>query len=299
MQLRCMLSIMSLDITARVERDSCDQSDAPHSRHLGERITTMVLKYPRYIHSEVMTHRQFSRNAASSRAIPTRKLLDQVLDTPVVPIEWGSNQSGMQAGDEISEMLHDDAERHWLDARDAAHTAAAGLAELGVHKQYVNRLLEPFLYIEVVVTATDWSNFFRQRISPLAQPEIKALAVAMKEAYDASEPEDVSTHRPFIRTEEASLADPVLDAVSVARSARVSYLNHDTGDVDVSKDLELFQRLLLAEPMHASPFEHLATKGLSRSRYANYTGWMSARWLLENNGLDRTAWLSMLKDHES
>ena len=290
---------MSLDITAYVERDSISNGGTPHVSEPGERITTMVLKYPRYIHGEVLTHRRFSRNSASSRAIPTKKLLGQVRESPVVPIEWGSNQSGMQAGDEIPEALQEEARRIWITARNAAYEAASGLAELGVHKQYVNRLLEPFLYIEVVVTSTEWDNFFRQRHSPLAQPEIKALAVAMQEAYEQSTPEVTDTHLPFIRKDEMSLPDDVLAAVSIARSARVSYLNRSTGSVDIAKDLELFQRLLTAEPMHASPFEHVATKGLNGHHYANHVGWISSRWLLENHAVERTAWLSALQGYES
>ena len=61
----------------------------------GKRITTLQLKYPRFIHSEFMTHRAFSRNAASSRAIPVLKRLDMMCQDPVIPLEWGLDQSGM------------------------------------------------------------------------------------------------------------------------------------------------------------------------------------------------------------
>ena len=38
----------------------------------GQRLTTFVLRFPRFVLSEFNTHRMFSRNASSSRAIPTR-----------------------------------------------------------------------------------------------------------------------------------------------------------------------------------------------------------------------------------
>lgn len=279
-----------LDITARIERDSINP-------HTGDRITTMVLKYPRYIHAEFMTHRMFSRNAASSRAIPVAKMLERVMGSPVMPDEWGSNKPGMQAGEPIDAGLTDAAATAWLRARDAAYNSAKELMELGVHKQYANRLIEPWSYIEVVCTATEWNNFYKQRISPLAQPEINALAVAMKEAHDASTPIETEEHRPFVLpTEEDEFEDTVLDAISVARSARVSYLNHETGLVDVDSDLKLFRRLITADPMHASPFEHMAVASTKSMKFANLRGWESARYALDNHLVTSIDWLSTLPD---
>ena len=80
----------------------------------GKRITTFQLKYPRFIHSEVMTHRVFSRNASSSRAIPVKKMIEQVRNNPAMPIHWGANQSGMQAKNELNECFRKEVGRVWL-----------------------------------------------------------------------------------------------------------------------------------------------------------------------------------------
>ena len=156
-------------ITAKIIADSI-------SVITGIRLTTMELSYHRYIHSEFMTHRMFSRNASSSRAIPIKKLLEQVKNDPMMPIHWGSNKPGMQAGEELKgEDLHV-AQREWINAANNAVDTASHLQELGLHKQIANRLLEPFLAIKVVVTATEWENFFKLRIHKDAQPEIQELA---------------------------------------------------------------------------------------------------------------------------
>jgi thymidylate synthase ThyX len=147
------------------------------------RLTTMQLRYPRFIHSEFMTHRQFSRNASSSRAIPIDRLIQDVIDDPAMPIYWGANKPGMQAGDEL-ESGH----AEWILARDTAIHHAQRMARMGYHKQIVNRILEPFAHINVLCTATAdaYAHFFALRDHPDAQPEIAALARAMRDAMDGS-----------------------------------------------------------------------------------------------------------------
>lgn len=130
---------------------------------LGERLTTFLLTYPRIIHDEFMTHRVFSRNAASSRAIPVQRMIDDVMRDPVLPVWWGKNQSGMQANEEISPEYKRDAVSQWLAARDRAVSSARILTEYGVHKQIANRLLTPFMWITVIVSSTEWENFFGLR----------------------------------------------------------------------------------------------------------------------------------------
>lgn len=180
-------------ISAKVVADSV-------GRH-SPRLTTMLLRYPRWIHAEFMTHRVFSRNAASSRAIPVEKLIKDVLDDPAVPLSWGKNQKGMQAGEacgalvsapvpmayggrrlELEQSKGRPREEAWLNGRDLAVMSAKAFAAAGYHKQIVNRLLEPFSHITVVVTATQWSNFFALRRHPEAEPHIRLLADRMWEA---------------------------------------------------------------------------------------------------------------------
>ena len=86
----------------------------------GQRLTTFVLRFPRFVLSEFNTHRMFSRNASSSRAIPTTKLMQQLREDPVMPVEWGRNQSGMQAREVLDADAGRAAEAAWLGARDAA-----------------------------------------------------------------------------------------------------------------------------------------------------------------------------------
>ena len=110
----------------------------------GVRLTTFVLTYPRFIHSEFMTHRVFSRNASSSRAIPVKKQIEMVVTECAIPLAFTKNQKGMQGGDPLTGDAHQKAVSIWLQARDAMVGFAQQLADLEVHKQYANRLLEPF-----------------------------------------------------------------------------------------------------------------------------------------------------------
>lgn len=247
----------------------------------GIRLTTFQLQYWRPIHSELMTHRVFSRNAGSSRARPSAKIIEQVRNDPWGPIHWGKNEPGMQASVELEGEDLNSAIHYWKMQAEIAATGAELLNKLGVHKQAVNRLLEPFTYIDVVVTATDFANWFALRDHADAQPEIRELAQLMREVYDHSEPKLLKPgewHLPYITDEDLvearSLIDPfasssppwhglnaldLLMRASAARCARVSYKLHDGNKTDFAKDLELFERLLVSQPLHASPAEHQAT----------------------------------------
>lgn len=226
----------------------------------GHRLTTMQVTGHRFILSEFNTHRVFSRNSASSRAIPLKKQLQRVNDDPAIPVRWPAEQSGMQGGEDLADPTL--AEDIWLSAAGDALGSAEELGIEGVHKSIANRLLEPFMWHTVVVTATAWENFFRQRCSPLAQPEIRVLAELMKEAYNASTPRSITDgmwHLPYLDDSEyVQLTEDQRRMVSAARCARVSYLTQE-GTRDFDKDIELYQRLVSAEPMHASPLEHVAT----------------------------------------
>ncbi len=253
----------------------------------GVRLMTMEVEMHRFVLPEFNTHRVFSRNSASSRAIPFAKSVQRVLENPALPVEYRQEQSGMQGGDELSAADAATARHVWLKARDDAIESATYLHELGLHKSLCNRLLEPWQYHTVVVTATEWGGFWEQRCSSLAQPEIRVAAEAMRAAYDASDPELVQHggwHLPYIDDATAdeiagdAKSDPMLimQAVSAARCARVSYLTHD-GTRDYRKDLELFDRLTSARPGHWSPLEHVATPDPRNRAPGNFRGWRQLR----------------------
>lgn len=254
----------------------------------GERLTTMEVVTHRFVLAEFNTHRVFSRNSASSRAIPVAKMLERVIADPALPLSWPREQSGMQGGDELSPAERADAEEWWLGARDLALDSAKGLVALGVHKSVVNRLLEPFLWHTIIVSSTEWENFFAQRCSPLAQPEIRVTAELMREALDNSEPVKLAPgdwHLPYITAEDLEAcmlvgADP--RQVSVARCARVSYLTHD-GVRNPKVDVGLYIKLCSADPPHWSPLEHVATPTIAGIETpGNFTGWDQLRHYIYN-----------------
>ena len=262
-----------MTISAKIVADSIS--------NFGKRITTMVIKYPRFIHSEFMTHRVFSRNASSSRAIPVDRMIDDVKQEIAKPIVWAKNQKGMTSG---AELDHDQkllCEHIWEDVAEFAMRKCAVLKEIGVHKSIANRLLEPFAHITTIVTATEWSNFFKLRISPAAQPEICDLAKKMQEVMNNSTPKELSYnewHLPFgdmYVDEGISLENRI--KISVARCARVSYLNFE-GNIDHEKDYALHD--LLAADGHWSPFEHCAYPN-NNYRSGNFIGWTQYRQNLE------------------
>jgi thymidylate synthase ThyX len=262
----------------------------------GDRITTYVLTYHRLIHSEFMTHRMLSKNSSSSRAIPVEKMIKLVEEQEVYPLHFGRNCRGMSAKEELESGALLSAKHWWKAAREDAISRAKTGIEIGLHKQIINRILEPYSTITVIATGTNqpsaWQNFFNQRCHPSAQPEIRALADAMKLAYDASEPIELykdEWHVPFI------IDDPDIGAYSmtqfthsvedikkicVGRCARVSYLNHD-GVRSLSDDIKLHDRLLEAQPPHLSPFEHCAKS--AEGQHANFVGWQSYRSILETS----------------
>lgn len=261
----------------------------------GVRLTTIEVTFHRFVLAEFNTHRVFSRNSASSRAIPFPKQVERVMTSPAVPVSFPREQKGMQGGDDLEGDALFDAQEEWLAARSSAVQHAKRLHEMGVHKSVVNRLLEPFMWHTVIVTATDWQGFWDQRVSPLAQPEIRVAAEAMLyEAYSQSEPTPVDFgewHLPYVdAVDEAEVGErfssddltEALKRISTARCARVSYLTH-SGKREFSKDLDLFWRLVKADPMHASPLEHVATPVQDEMAVplGNFTGWRQFRHDIE------------------
>lgn len=264
-------------ITATIVADSVNTA-------LDSRLTTFLLIYPRFIHSELMTHRAFSRNASSSRAIPVERMIKNIRDNPAMPVEWGTTQKGMQAGPPLSSGEAIIAERIWRSGLDAATEIARELLNMGIHKQVANRVLEPWAHMMTLVSATEWGNFFKLRAHPDAQPEFQFLAYEMLNEYLVKEPKSIfpgDWHIPYHSPEMEELKLEQRLKVATARCARTSYQNFD-GTSSVEDDIAMHDRLL--QSGHFSPFEHAA-----RAKYAtdgkkwsgNFYGWTQYRELVE------------------
>lgn len=266
-------------ISAKIITDSIN--------HSGSRITTFVCTYPRWILAEVNTHRALSRNSASSRAIPTHKMISNVWHNPAMPVTWGKNNKGMQSNSELNKYRQFWANLVWLVASKIACIICWILSKIGVHKQLANRVLEPFSHMTTIFTATEWGNFFNLRCHKDAQPEFRALAYAMLEAYMNSTPKELKPgewHAPFAdQYLSESLTDKERLKIATARCARVSYLNFE-GNIDHAKDYKLHDDLLKSG--HCSPFEHCAqswTQELYGLYQGNFTGgWLQYRKTLPN-----------------
>jgi len=275
-------------LSVRIEADSIFND---------KRITTLVATYPRIIHSEVLTHRSFCRNASSSRAIPIKKMIADVEADPFYPIRWGKSQKGMQMSDEEANASL--CRQQWKNALDAAIRVARSLSnDLDVHKSLANRLLEPFSYITTIITATEWANFFRLRIHPDAEPHMFQLAKLIHDKIEKSTPVECPVHAPFLRPFEKEHALSLYMSqgvrsvqleewahVSAARCARVSYLTH-SGKMDRQKDKELARRLLQGSGFgHWSPFEHFAFSYCGTHTNCPYRGWQTYRATQHNENL--------------
>jgi thymidylate synthase ThyX len=260
---------------AKILKDSINSS--------GNRLTTFEVTYPRIVLAECNTHRVFSRNYSSSRAIPTYKFISNLENDPFIPVYWGQAQSGMGASKEINAELIPQAIDIWLDAMKDAIKHANRLLSLGVAKEITNRLLETWMWVTGIISSTEFDNFFMLRRSAKAQPEIKKLADMMYEEYIHSRPElllPFEWHIPMISAAEESLYDlKELLSMSTGRTARVSYLTHD-GKRDPAKDIELHDKLL--KDKHMSPTEHAACNKDDGKWYGNFQGWEQYRKTIPN-----------------
>ncbi len=251
-------------------------------------ITTFNLNYPRFIHAELLTHRVFSKNSSSSRAIPVKIMLKSVWQNPAMPIHWGVNRPGMQATEELKGWRLRAAKLVWRLASKSAVVFSWLLNHIGLHKQVANRLTEPFQWMNVVLTGTEFSNFYDLRTHKDAQPEFRKLATMMLAAQNADQPVYRPKghglhcwHLPYITNEERSrfLLDTLLK-ISTARCARVSYKLFDGTPSSFEKDSELFDKLVGSSPKHMSPAEHQAQAAAPNFGSANFRGWVQHRTFL-------------------
>lgn len=294
-------------------------------------IYTIRMRYPRPIHSEIMTHRVFGRNARSSRAVPVHTMLDEVRNTPYVPWHWGKNQKGMQASEECNEPVELDIPvvdevtfelnyetiqltnvAAWLEARNQAADIAEAFMKAGYHKQNPNRLLEPFSWIDTLITATQWQNFLWLRQHHAAEPHLQDLANLVAEAMNHCTFQYLEFgewHLPYITEEEKRLYHTdVLKKLSAARCARISYKPFN-GESSIEAELGRYNLLVTDERVHASPLEHQATpdqitvsststlqngqvvggsetKWKNPKLHGNLIGWIQARKLVPNEVYD-------------
>jgi hypothetical protein len=222
----------------------------------GVRITTAELTFPRSILAEYNTHAMIRRNAASSRAIPTSTLIKKIEMGPFVP-EFRQNQKGMQAGEVIEDEQK--AKELWLESLNSQIDYVKRFQDLNCHKQYVNRLIEAWMWVTIITTATDWNNMFYLRTEQSTEPSYQIIAKKFWDIYSTATPKELDFgqwHIPLVFEEDKDLDLETQLKVSAARCGRVSYLTHE-GKRDIQADLDLFNKLTSSG--HWSPTEHVAT----------------------------------------
>lgn len=298
-------------ITATIIQDSISKG--------GTRITTYELDYPRFIHAELMTHRMFSRNAASSRAIPVDKMHQNIIDNPARPVVWQRNQAGMQSKENLTGGDLEFAKSVWDKAVNTLVNLSKELMAAGLHKQWANRVSEPVQMMKTIVTLTERDNWYWLRNHEDAQPEIHELAICMMYADMSSVPmklEYGEWHVPYVYRGKPIMHQGIVYSdgaghvltleeakmVSASCCAQVSYRKSDD---TLAKAKIVFDRLINSEPVHASPVEHQATPmnvdiqifgnqtkwepGVTHMRRdsslwsGNFRGWIQYRQLIPNN----------------
>lgn len=277
-------------ISARVIADSINND--------GNRLTSLVIVLPRIVLAEFNTHRAISKNSASSRAIPFKKMLEQVYQNPFVPIKFMQEHTGMQGTKYFVGDAEEAMQSEWLSARDTAMLQAKSLSQMGVTKQLCNRLLEPFLYHTIIATATEWENFIALRAHDQAEIHIQDAAFKILEALNNSKPRLLQAgewHIPFgdnIDKEKVRLVlekemnilvheddvDKAVMEIAIARCARVSYMNFEGKD-DYMSDFNLYK--ILKDSGHMSPFEHVAQALDSELPSGNLIGFRQYRKVCE------------------
>ena len=289
-------------IQAKIIADSINEK--------GKRITSFVVTMPRIVLAELNTHRALSRNSASSRAIPFVKMLEMVKKTPFIPIRWMKEHTGMQGNEfftdpaEIAQL-----EKAYLEGRDNAVRTAENLSSLGLTKQIVNRGLEAYMWHTVIITATEWENYFSLRAHEAAEIHIQKLAYVMLEEMNKSTPKLLQVgewHIPFgenMGSDEEMLEvlrqlhvypnpnnprviqeeiNKLKIKIATARCARVSYtvVGEEGKAPNFEADSKLHDRLLSMG--HLSPFEHCAQCTDSEGWSGNFQGWTQYRKMLPN-----------------
>lgn len=278
----------------------------------GIRLLAIQGRIPETIWNEVLTHRMFSRNSSSSRAVPVAKWIAEARskEQRVTPIRWGQNQRGMQQGEELTGDALRLLQNIWDHAAMDAAYHAERMVRQNAHKEIVNQILKPYVHANVVVTATEWMNFFGLRLDQAAKPEIRLFAELIWEIWNEHEPTLLRLgewHLPFLDDDESFNGTPwrklgdynTLAMISAARCARISYTSHETGRRStVDEDLALAARLVADG--HWSPFEHQATpdsrdyelellfgdkRWWNLNEHGNFRGWRQFRKMFANEAV--------------
>ncbi len=241
--------------------------------YTGTRLTTLHCVYPQFIHQQVLTHRMFSRNSSSLRAIS----FDRITDWDLVLPTWTEEKKGMQGSIVTDDLMNDKADSLVKELYIKTQQICKQLQELGIHHQNINDYLRPFTNIHTVITATDWSNFFQQRLHESTKPDMQRLAWLIYYALEESKPVETTWHTPLISDLlESTYTNKQIELISAARLARISYFKWQD---DPQKDLELAKKLI--EKNHPSPFEHIAFAQQDDQYYANFKSWKQLRKVLE------------------
>lgn len=261
----------------------------------GFRLLTFRLEFPRVLLAEWNTHRVLSRNAASSRAVPFERMVKRLYDGNAYFPNFGVNKGGMQASEFLTGQALKEAAAAYKTAMENAVGGAVTLANLGVHKQDVNRVIEPYTFTRVVATSTEWDNFLALRTDFAAYPPFRRLARAMAVARSRSTPKvrgDYEWHLPFARPEDwdtardevkkgsyketqaseefaafqraaepgtfldETLATYAVCRWSAARCARTSYETHEKKAPNPADDEKTYSTLMGQSIKHPSPCEH-------------------------------------------
>lgn len=295
-------------ITVEVVQHSCDANNAKNQ------VITFNVKYGLIVHAEALRHRLFSRCVKSNRAIPMHLIRKEVIKEPYVPVWFGSKQKGMVADVEIK--FKKTGSVLWRLGRYPACGLHWILEKVGAHKEWANRLLNPWQFVRETITYTEGDNFYNLRIHKDAQKDIKELAECMFKAYQQSTPMKLTYgewHLPYVDSRVVEGKIKYFDSdgtelstegaikCSAARCARSSYDKHDKTMPLAKDDIPLYNQLIESDPAHASPVEHPCTvmpefdwqsdwpdgvthvdknkKGWS----GNYKGWIQYRQLLTNH----------------
>lgn len=270
----------------------------------GSRLTTFEVEVPKYVLGQLAKHRQLSMNFESSRAKPFWRVLEQVVHDPYIPTRFGKYSSGMQPVGYFNQNEVIGIIEEWVTS---AHSAAHQAIDVGyrdddqgvyseahrrlrlavwngktldwfkdnppeVAKELLNRILEPYMKVKGVVSATEWDNFIQLRANPEAQDDINYLAQDINRLLAENNPTFVSAgacHLPDLGKNPTEVVENI---------ARVSYGNHRS--TTKREPGALYEQL--AESGHWSPFEHVAlVQGNGKSNF--HSSWTQLRQILGGN----------------
>jgi hypothetical protein len=277
----------------------------------GIRMTTFEWVFNRWILAEINTHRSISKNLQSSRAVPLKKAIEMVKNSPAYPTHWGKNQAGMQAKEELAGDNLGDSKTLWDSHREVTISVLETLDTLGAHKQWAARILEPHVMTKGVFSGTDWSNLMYLRDDEEAQPEFQELARCVRLCFEQSVPTLLypdEWHVPYVKSyrnsdetvmyfdsDDVEIDVETAKKISGSCCAQVSYRRlNDSRE----KALEIYDKLFSGRKPHMSPVEHQATpifreweNGVTHIdrngnlRSGNLNGWIQYRQTLPNNAV--------------